>query len=215
MIAIVGGTGPEGRGLGIRWAMAGERVAIGSRSEERGQQGAASVKEVVSDGKVEGGSNEVVVNDADFVVIAVPYDAVTPTVSSMASALRGKVVVSVVASLDWTEGRPRPINVPAGSVAEKIAQIVPDARITSGFHTLSAEKLADPHARLDEDTIICGDDRDSRHAVMALAERIDGIRAISGGRLSSSRYAEQFVGMLAILNRIHKTDCGLRIVDVT
>lgn len=213
MIGIVGGTGPEGLGLAVRWTQAGETVAIGSRSAERGREGADRIREIVPAAQVSGGSNADV-GPADVVVIALPYSGVSSTLPDLARVLAGKIVVSVVASLEWVEGRPRPVVVPAGSVAEEIAALLPDAHVTSGFHTLSAEKLSDLSADLDEDTIICGDDADARHQVMDLARRISGLRAISGGRLASSCYPEQFVGMMATLNRIHKARSGLKIVGV-
>ena len=214
MIGIIGGTGPEGRGLAVRWAMAGEKVAIGSRLQERGETGAAAVNAIIPDAGVSGDANKTVAGASDVVVIAVPLEAVKETVSAIALEIEDKIVVSVVAALEWIDGRPHPVLLPAGSVAQEIQNLLPRARVTSAFHTLSAEKLADPLVALSEDTIVCGDVREARHEVMGLARRISGIRPVSGGRLNNSYYPEVLVGMLAGMNRIYKTHTGFKIVGI-
>jgi NADPH-dependent F420 reductase len=213
MIGIVGGTGPEGLGLAVRWALAGEAVAIGSRSAGRAHEGADTVKAIVPEALITGDANELVCGQADVVVIAVPMAGVS-AVAALAEAIGDKIVISVVAALEWIEGRPRPVSVEAGSAAQEIQRLLPRARVTSGFQTLSAEKLAHPEASLDEDTIICGDDADARHEVMSLARKIEGIRPVSGGKLVNSYYPELLVGMLANLNRIYKAHAGMRLVDL-
>lgn len=193
--------------------MAGENVAIGSRSRERATEVAENVTRT-SSGKVTAGTNAEIAEQSDVVIVAVPLDGVESTLSELRSLLREKVVVSVVASIRFVDGRPQPVILESGSVAELVAQLLPESRVASGFHTLSATKLATIEADLDEDTIICADKREVREQVMGLAERIRGLKAVNGGRLAGSCYTEQFVGMLATINRLHKAHAGLRIVDL-
>jgi len=214
MIGIIGGTGPEGFGLAVRWTMAGEVVAIGSRHRERAVDAAERVAAVVPQASVWGEVNEVIAKDSTVMVVAVPCPAVETTVRPLAPHAAGKLVVSVVAALEWVDGRPKPVLTPAGSVAQQIEQLLPGSNVTSGFQTLSAEKLGDPSASFAEDTLICGDDREARRQVMGLARLIKGVRPVSGGRLAASFYPELVVGMLAGLNRIYKTQSGLRIVGI-
>lgn len=189
-------------------------VAIGSRSEDRAGDAADRVRAAVPDARIRGAANRDVAQECDVAVAALPYKALFATIQELRADLEGKLIVSVVAAIEFIDGRPQPIQIPAGSAAQEIAQLLPGSKIVSGLQTLSADKLADASATLDEDTIICGDNADARHAIMQLAERINGIRALSGGRLSNSYYPEQLVGMLATLNRIHKARAGFRLVDL-
>lgn len=214
MIGIIGGTGPEGIGLAMRFAVAGEAVCIGSRDGRRALEAAERVRSVAKGAMIEGRVNEAAAEAAEVVIVAVPYRALGGTLPGLEEVAAGKLVISVVASIEFVDGRPTPIVVSAGSAAQEIADALPRARVASGFQTLSAEKLAHVDTPLHEDTIICADEREDRQAVMALAQRIEGLRAISGGRLANSCYPEQFVGMLAALNRIHKKHTGLKIADL-
>lgn len=212
--AIVGGTGPEGFGLSVRLCMAGETIAIGSRTAERAVRAADRIRETVPNSVVTAGLNLEVAGRCDVAILAVPLAGLESTLTELAPLLSGKLVISAIAALEWEGGRPKPVSVAAGSVAQDVARLLPSSRVTSAFHTLSAEKMSEPENVLDEDTIVCGEDRESRAETIALAQRIDGVRAISGGRLVNSYYPEQFVGMIALLNGIHKAHTGLRITDV-
>jgi len=170
----------------------------------------ARINEAVPSASVSGGDNREVAEQSGKIVVAVPFEAVAATIPPIQSALDGKLVISVVAALTWEGGRPHPVVVEAGSVAQLIQGLLPEARVTSAFHTLSAEILGQPSQTLDEDTIVCGDDREARHATMELARKIEGIRPISGGRLENSVYPEILVGLLAAVNRIHKVHAGVR-----
>jgi NADPH-dependent F420 reductase len=213
-IGIVGGTGPEGFGLATRWCLAGESVVIGSRSEERALDAARRIRAGQPGADVDGADNIAVAERANIVVIAVPVQALESTLTPLASALRDKLVVSVVAALEFPGGRPRPVHLPAGSGAQEVQHLLPGARVTSAFHTLSAEKLGDLSVSFDEDTIVCGDDREARQETMNVGRKIAGVRPISGGRLENSYYPELMVGLLATLNRIHKAHSGIRIADI-
>jgi predicted dinucleotide-binding enzyme len=86
--------------------------------------------------------------------------------------------------------------------------------VVSGFQNVDAHRLRDLEGDLDSDVIVCSDDADARHTVVALANEIGGLRALSGGRLSSSRYTEELTGLLITINRIYKVHSGFRITGV-
>ena len=105
MIGFIGGTGPEGRGLALRFALAGEEVLIGSRDVTRAQDAADSVREIAPSISIGGGLNADVATKSDTVVVAVPYAAQKPTLESLTEELRGKLIVNVVAPLAFSRGR--------------------------------------------------------------------------------------------------------------
>ena len=109
MLGFIGGTGPEGRGLALRFALAGERVMIGSRQEERALQAAESLWSLIDPARVRWGVNRETAQESDIVFVAVPYSGHRDTLESLAAELSGKIVVDVVAPLAVRrEAAPRP-----------------------------------------------------------------------------------------------------------
>ena len=115
MIGFIGGTGPEGKGLALRFAMAGERVVIGSRDERRARDAADEVGAAVGGLQVSGGLNESVAAESDIVFVAVPYSGHRPTLESLRDNLEGKLVVDVVAPMRFSGGIASAIVVEDGS----------------------------------------------------------------------------------------------------
>ena len=214
-LAFVGGTGPEGLGLAVRFAAAGHHVAIGSRSLERGEEGAATVAAAVPDASVSGGENADVVAGADVVFLTFPYAGQAPTLAALADALAGAVVCDVVAPLEFVRGTGAvALDVEGGSAAEEAAAALPGARVVSAFQNMSAEKLMDLAAPVEADVLVCGDDREAKTIVIGLADEIAGVRGVDGGALSNSRYVEMLTSLLINLNRLHKTQTSIRIAGL-
>ena len=214
MIGFIGGTGPEGRGLALRFAMAGEEVVIGSRSRERAQEAVEDVLRRAPDLAVTGAENADAAQSADTVFVAVPYSAHRDTVSGLGDLLKGKIVVDVVVPLAFEKGRVRALTVEEGSVAEQAQQLLPDARVVGAFHSISAQELLVPDAVVDCDVVVCADDAEARDRVMALAELIKGVRALDGGGLATSRYVEALTALLLNMNRIYKAHSAIKIVGI-
>ena len=214
MIGFIGGTGPEGRGLALRFALAGEEVLIGSRDAGRAQDAAESVREIAPSISIGGGVNADVADRSDTVVIAVPYSAQRPTLEGLRDELRGKLVVNVVAPLAFSKGVASAIRVEAGSAALEAREIVPDAIHTAAFHNVSAQELLVPDRALDTDIVVFGDDADAKRTVMALAETIKGARGVDGGGLENARYCEDLTALLLNINRIYKAHSMIRIVGI-
>ena len=214
MIGFIGGTGPEGRGLALRFALAGEDVLIGSRDAERAQSAADSVREIASSISIGGGLNAEVADRSDTIVIAVPYSAQKPTLESLVGELSGKLIINVVAPLTFSKGVASAIRVEAGSAALEAREIVPDATHTAAFHNVSAQELLIPDRPLDTDIVVFGDDSDAKSKVIALAEAIKGARGVDGGGLENARYCEDLTALLLNINRIYKAHSMIKIVGI-
>lgn len=214
-IALVGGTGPEGRGLAQRLALAGHRVVIGSRSAERAKEIAAELAENAGDGaSLTGAENATAVADADVTILTIPYSGLADTLPPLAASLQDRIVVSAVAPVEFREGRPVALRVEAGSAAQEVARLLPRSRVVSAFQTVDAHTLGALDHELDTDVLVASDDAEARHVVIRLANDIAGVRALSAGRLAASRYVEECTALLITLNRIYKVHSGLRITGV-
>ncbi|HQW50523.1 MAG TPA: NADPH-dependent F420 reductase [Tepidiformaceae bacterium] len=211
-LAFVGGTGPEGLGLAMRFARAGHEVAIGSRSTERGVEGADKVREAVPGATVSGGSNAEVVPAADVVFLTFPYGGQQPTLEALGSALDGKIVCDVVAPLEFQQGIGAvALNVPGSSALQEAIAQLPNARVVSAFQNMSAEELQHLDHPIEADVLVCGRDAEAKQVVIGLANDIAGCRGIDAGGPSQSRYVEMLTSLLINLNRKHKTQTSIRI----
>ena len=220
-VGFLGGTGPEGRGLALRLAMAGHRVLIGSRDAGRARAAAAGVAELASSSVagtgpiiITGGLNPDVAATADVVFVAVPYDGHRETLQALKDHLAGKIVVDVVAPLAFSKGRARAVAVQDGSAAQEARAVLPGARVVSAFQTISAQDLLVPDKAIDSDVVVCADDEPAKRTVMDLAAKIEGVRAVDGGGLENARYVEDFTALLLNINRIYKAHSAIKIVGI-
>ena len=214
-IALIGGTGPEGRGLATRFAQAGHRVILGSRDAERGVAAGAELAAALGRTNIEGAGNEEAAAAADVVVIVVPYAAHRATLEGLREQLAGKIVVDAVVPMVFDRG-PRPVQVEAGSATEEAAAILKDggARVVGAFHNLSAEVLLDPEANVDADVLVTGADAEAKQTVIALANEIAGVRGVDAGPLRFSRFVESITILLVGINGRYKTHAGVRIAGL-
>ena len=214
MIGFIGGTGPEGKGLALRFAMAGERVAIGSRDAQRAQDAAHEVRELQVGLSVSGGLNEQVADESAIVFIAVPYSGHRPTLKALGDRLDGKLVVDVVAPLRFSRGVASAVEVEEGSAAQQAQVLLPNSKVVGAFHNLSAEDLMRPNVAIVSDVIVCADDKNAKSRVMELAGTINAVRAVDGGGLQNSRYVEELTALLININRIYKAHSTIKIVGI-
>lgn len=213
-IGFVGGTGPEGRGLALRFALAGRGVMIGSRERERATDAVAKIADKIPEGSVAGALNDEVAAASDVVFIAVPYQGQRPTLESIGPSLAGKLVVTVVAPLAFDGGVATAVRVPEGSAALQAAQILPDSRVAAAFHNLSALDLLRPDRSVDSDVFVFSDDERARSEVADLTGLIPGARAIDGGGLVNARYAEDLTALLLNVNRIYRAHASIRLTGI-
>jgi NADPH-dependent F420 reductase len=211
-IAVIGGTGPQGRGLAYRWAKHGHRVVLGSRSADRAKEKADEIAARLPDATISGAANDDAAEAADVVVLAVPYDGHDDLVAALADRLSGKVVISCVNPLGFDKQGPYGLDVPGGSAAETAAALVPDARVVGGFHHVSAPTLWGEDEFLDhEDVLVCGDDQDAKQIAIELARAVTSRDGVDAGRLRIARQLEPWTAVLISINKRYKTRSGTAI----
>jgi 8-hydroxy-5-deazaflavin:NADPH oxidoreductase len=213
-ISILGGTGPEGRGLARRFAEAGHSVVLGSRESARADAAAAEINAELRTNLASGDTNQGAAGSGDVVVLAIPYAGLAETIEPLAQTLAGRLVVSTVVPLEFSGGGPRVIRVDAGSAAEQLQQLIPKARVVAAFHHLSAPSLSDLRRPIAGDVLVCGDDSDARRMVIALADELPGVQGIDAGPLLSAGQLEAFTAVLLRINRRYKARAGIRITGV-
>ncbi|GAA3735894.1 NADPH-dependent F420 reductase [Salinactinospora qingdaonensis] len=210
-IAVLGGTGDQGRGLARRFALAGHEVIIGSRNAERAASAAAEL-DVAS---VRGLANAEAAEQGDLVIVAVPWEGHRELLESLREPLAGKIVVDCVNPLGFDKRGAFALPVEEGSAAEQASAVLPDSRVVAAFHHVSAVVLLDPQVdEVDLDVLVLGDDREATDTVRALAARISGVRGIYGGRLRNAHQVEALTANIISINRRYKSHAGLRVTDV-
>ena len=169
MLAVLGGTGPEGFGLAVRWAAAGYDVTLGSRVAERAAEKAAELTAMGSGWRVQGMENLAAAARAEIVALTVPYVAHQPTLAAVRAALQGKILIDVTVPL--VPPKVSRVQLPAGKSAGEEAQALlgDGVRVVSAFQNISASHLVDLKHEIDCDVLVCGDDADAREAVVRLA----------------------------------------------
>lgn len=215
-VAMLGGTGPQGRGLGRRWAAAGIPVVVGSRDAGRAAETAAELA-AATGGDVRGLANADAAGLCDVAVVAVPYDGHADLLRSLAGPLEGKIVVDCVNPLGFDKQGPYPREVPAGSAALEAAELLPGSVVVAAFHHVSAELLNDPGtSSVDTDVLVLGEGehRNATDLVRALADAIPGMRGIYAGRLRNARQVEALTANLIAVNRRYHAHAGLRVTGV-
>jgi 8-hydroxy-5-deazaflavin:NADPH oxidoreductase len=218
-VAIIGGTGAEGSGLALRFARAGRRVFIGSRSVEKALGAARELQERVGSGEISGHTNAEAAALARVVVVTVPLAAHSQTLKTIRPELDAeKILVDATVPLEVAIGGrvSRVVTLWDGSAAQQAARMAPPGvAVVAAFHSLSADALSRLEEDVDCDTLICGDSADAKRTVSELAETIPGVRAIDAGPLDHARYLEISAAMLIALNLQHKVkNSGMRITGL-
>jgi 8-hydroxy-5-deazaflavin:NADPH oxidoreductase len=211
-IAVIGGTGPQGKGLGYRFAKHGHTVVLGSRAAEKAHAAAEEVNARLSSPTVSGAANADACAEADVVLLAVPYDGHDELVATL--PLAGKTVISCVNPLTFDKQGPRGrvIDGGEGSAAESAQRIEPEATVVGAFHHVSAKNLWSEEEYLDhEDVLVCGDSVEGKSVAMSLARSVTGRDGIDAGRLRLARHLEPLTAVLISINKAYKTNSGIRI----
>ncbi|MBI4242005.1 MAG: NADPH-dependent F420 reductase [Candidatus Rokubacteria bacterium] len=212
-IAILGGTGKEGAGLGLRWLKAGHSIIVGSRDAERARAKARELSAQARD-EVSGMTNPEAARAGELVVLAFPYAGLAATLPEVKEACQGKVVVSAVVPLTFGGARlftPPPI----GSAAEEAQQILgPGARVVAAFHHIAAHELASLEHPIECDLLLCGDAAAAKQQVAELGASM-GLRVLDAGPLSNAGLLEGITALLATINRRYKLkNSGIKITGL-
>ena len=209
-VAVLGGTGPQGRGLARRFAAAGIPVVIGSRTSERAQEAAASLP-----GTVSGAVNAEAAAQGDIVVVAVPWDGHADLLKQLAPTLIGKIVIDCVNPLGFDKQGAFALQVEEGSAAQQAAALLPDSRVVAAFHHVSAVHLDDEdREEMATDVLVLGEDREATDLVQELASVVPGMQGVFGGRLRNAHQIEAFTANLISINRRYKSHSGIRVTDL-
>ncbi len=213
-IAVLGGTGREGKGLAYRWAKAGYRLVIGSRVDQKAISAAAELVESLDGAaSVVGMSNLEAARNADIVVLTVPYAAHRKTLRSVATAIKGKLLIDVTVPL--VPGQPSRAHMPsAGSAAQEARRILgPEAEIAAAFHNVPHEYLLRDQ-NLDSDVLVTGTSKEARAEALKLVAAA-GLKGWDAGALENSMVTEGLASVLIHINRKYgSTHAGIRITGV-
>ena len=217
-IAIIGGTGPAGTGLALRWARAGETIIIGSRDAARAEQTAEAIrKRAGANAQVSGLENSAACATSSLLVLTVPFNGQAALLKQLKPAIRpGSILIDATVPLAASVGgrASRTLGVRQGSAAQQTAELVPNGvSVAAAFQNVSAEQL-NGDEDMDCDVIVCSDDPNATQVAMELAVKIAGVRAIDGGKLENARIVEQITALLIGLNIRHKGHGGIRITGL-
>jgi 8-hydroxy-5-deazaflavin:NADPH oxidoreductase len=212
-IAVLGGTGKEGKGLAYRWAKAGYKVTIGSRDIEKAKKAAAELNELLGSSQVEGLDNLTAATNANLVVLTVPYSAHKATLETVKDALKGKILVDVTVPLV----PPKVTKVqmpPAGSAAQEAREILgEEVEVVDAFQSISYEHLS--HG--DEvpcDVLVTGSSKEARLQVLKLVEAA-GLTGWDAGPIENSVVVEGLTSLLIYINKQYgSTHAGIKLTGV-
>jgi NADPH-dependent F420 reductase len=213
-IAIIGGTGPEGSGLGFRWAAAGHEVLIGSRQAEKGEQVAAELVARRPDFKIAGMDNVTAVAQADVAVLAVPYAAQAPTLASLKEGLADKLLITVVAPTGDKKTQVYRLESGLSAAEEAQQQLGDEVRVVAAFQNIGAHHLLDLDHAMDCDVLVCGTKAVDKAVAIGLAQEA-GMRGVNAGSLANASVVEGLTSLLIFININQKVkDAGIRISGI-
>lgn len=214
-VGIIGGTGPAGRALAVRLAASGSDVVVGSRDAARAAEVAAELAGAWPERglALSGASND----DAarrEVVVLATPYEAAATTAISLADALAGRVVVSMVNAIAKVGGELQAVVPARGSVAATLQSVLPRSEVSIAFQHLPARDLAAVDRELDADVIVCADTDRATEVTVALVESVPGLRAVVGGSLASAGPVEALTAVLVNVNVRYRSHVALKLTGL-
>lgn len=213
-IAVLGGTGKEGKALARRWALNGYKIYIGSRTAEKALNAANDLNEDLGGDYVTGLPNEQAAAEASIAVLSVPYSAHGKTLEGLKEQLEGKILVDITVPAQWPDLDI--VVVPEGQSAAQEAQAIlgDGVRVVSAFQNVSHTKLKNPDTYIDSDVLVTGDDADAKAEVIQLVEAV-GMRGIDVGSLANAIVAEALTSALVYINKAHKVKgAGIRITGI-
>lgn len=213
-IALVGGTGDIGMGFALRWA-ARHEIIIGSRKEEKAQESASQVAEIIRQDKVWGTDNAQAIAAADAVVLCVPHEHLISVTSDLKSFYSEQLVISPVVPMEYNGKFFQFVPPLEGSAAMQAKTLLPEGvKMVSAFHTICAAALQDRDKELKADVLLCGDDPEALDTVAGLVQEIRALRPLKAGPLQTSALVESLTPMLLNVARKNKIkDAGIKIVS--
>jgi|DewCreStandDraft_5_1066085.scaffolds.fasta_scaffold02294_8 hypothetical protein len=217
-IGLLGGTGPEGKGLALRFASIGEEVRIGSRQKERAAEVAAALEGKLQaagvTARVGAGENAEVAEWCEVAVLTFPYEGVETLLPPLRQTLAGKIVMDTLNPMELREGVFHLVAVPAGSAGQRIQEILADSRVVACFKNSSAKELMDLKRSLHGDILLCGNFPEANEWVSGLVRRIPELRPVDAGVLANAHHLESITTLLMNLNRRYKALTSVQILGL-
>lgn len=215
IIAIIGGTGKEGKGLAYRWAKAGHQIIIGSRDPSKASEAATDLKKMLPEGvRLSGLVNEDAARECQIAVLTIPYSAHQNTIESLKSFLRNKLVIDVTVPL--TPPKVTQVQMPkAGSAAQEALLILGEGSLlAAAFQNISYENLLNDSEDSNCDVLVTGTSKESRNITLNLVKEA-GFIGWDAGPIENSVVLEGLTSVLIGINRQYKTShAGIRITGV-
>jgi NADPH-dependent F420 reductase len=214
-MGVLGATGPEGRGFAARVAGLGHEVIAGSRDRSRAEATVAELRDRWGD-RVSGLKAGVNADAAaaDLVVVAVQWEGAVETVRQHASALSGKVVISIANGITKHGREFRPVLPEGESLAALMQAAAPGAHVAAAFQHIPASALSDLEQPVEGDVVVCADDDGARDRVLALVSTIPDLRGFDGGSLANAIGIEAFAALILTVNIRHRGKASLRLIGV-
>ena len=201
-VGIIGGTGPQGQGLAMRFAVAGVPIFIGSREKNKSEEIVAEINKKIPSGSalIEGGTNQEAINrSTEIIIFAVPWEAHNYLLNDLKDQIGKKTLVDIVVPLSKND--PKKVSMPPEGSATEAAQLIlgEDTTVVGALHNVSATTLQNLDWKINCDVLVCGNNLNARKQVMSLIEKI-GVTAYNAGDAESARCIEALTSILIRIN---------------
>ncbi|MFY9607340.1 MAG: NADPH-dependent F420 reductase [Blastocatellia bacterium] len=205
-IGLIGGTGEEGRGLALRWALAGARVTIGSRAIEKAKTTADELNTIIGGDRIGYATNQVAIARSEFVLLTVPFAHAASALDAHRQDFReGSILLDITVPVLFEQGRVLHVDLPEGSASEHLQSLLPSyVSLVAAFKTEPAHLLADTHEPLECDSFVASDSKEAKTRVMNAIKFIEGLRPVDAGTLYSARALERMTVLAIGINRRYK-----------
>ncbi|MDX6708093.1 MAG: 8-hydroxy-5-deazaflavin:NADPH oxidoreductase [Solirubrobacteraceae bacterium] len=217
-VSIIGASGALGFGLTVRLGRAGSAVVLGSRDSARAEEAAERARDAVAQGTFEGLPNNEAAAANEIVILCVPFRNQSETLNNLRDILRpGQIVIDATVPLAAAVGgkATRTLGVWQGSAAQQAQEMVRNGvTVLSALHTISAARLRDLNQKLDEDVLLCGDNRADKRRAAALIDSIGGLRCVDCGPLEMARITEGLTALMISVNVRYKARAGVKITGL-
>jgi hypothetical protein len=208
-VGLIGGTGDEGRGLALRFAIAGAQVTIGSRSAERARETADELNRLLNaraKGAILHAENRDAIAGSEIVLLTVPFKHAASTLETHHDDFRtGSILVDITVPVSFEQGRATYVELPEGSASEHLQARLPKGiALAAAFKTEPAHLLAEIDEPLDCDSFVASDSKEAKARIMEAIGFIEGLRAVDAGALESARVLERMTVLAIGINRRYK-----------
>ena len=205
-VGLIGGTGEEGRGLALRWALAGARVTIGSRAKEKAEATSRELNAIIGSEQIRFATNQDAIAGSEFVLLTVPFAHAAATLQAHRADFReGAILIDITVPVSFEQGKVRYAELAQGSASEHLQTLLPEnVSLVAAFKTEPAHLLAEAHEALNCDSFVASDSKEAKTRVMDAVKFIEGLRPIDAGTLYSARALERMTVLAIGINRRYK-----------